>query len=672
MSKRGGYRDMNWGGAPAGAAGTATQSQQPSVKATPAADAEAGSKNNNTSSSSAGKPSNPWNRAVAPQVGGFLQQAAHQQQEQNSNNPFSRNNGGGDRQRRGGGGGFWDNGGDENNEFSRGGGRRGGRGGRGGFQHRGDDAQQQDGNDYPSHGGRGGYSEKPRGGGRGGRGGGFDGEEGGGFWGRKGAGGGRHAVRNSFRDNAEPGAEGAGLMTANDFGITPVDAEEAAVLELFAKTKMNTGINFAKYSTIPVKCVPENIVPTDSFDAMQLEDALHENIRRAGYSVPTPIQKYALPIVMRGRDLMACAQTGSGKTAGFLIPVIQDILLNGKGRLPPHLRGNHRNQALPVGLVMSPTRELALQIYDEARKFCFRTGLRTSIVYGGVDSYSQKAELSRGCDLLVATPGRLWDLYEQNTMFLACVRFVVLDEADRMLDLGFEEQIKHIMQNSDMPPTGERQTLLFSATFPTMIQTLAKNYLHNYCFVTVGRVGSTTEGITQRVELVEQEQKLGLTEALLRKNPTALTLVFVERKAAAEELMYSLTESGFTVDTIHGDRHQLDRERALQRFRAGEVTVLVATDIASRGLDIPNVAHVIQHDMPSSLDDYIHRIGRTGRAGNTGLATAFFTQGDARIATELMEILKEHKQTVPEWLPDIMMRSIQSKVKPGGRGGGGG
>ena len=466
---------------------------------------------------------------------------------------------------------------------------------------------------------------------------------------------------NSFRENRNIAEAGETMHhTTSLRGNT----EEEAVLELFQKTKMSTGINFAHYSKIPVNCVPNNIQPWTGFNNAQLPPSLLENIDRAGYITPTPIQQYALPIVLRGKDLMACAQTGSGKTAAFLVPIIADILENGKGRLPMHLRQDpHYRGALPVALVLGPTRELVLQIHDEARKFCFRTELRSVICYGGVELPPQMAELRRGADLVVATPGRLWDLYNRQTVHFACTRFVVLDEADRMLDLGFGEQIDQILKDSDMPSTGDRQTLMFSATFPLMIQTLAKNYLANYYFVTVGRVGSTTEGITQRVELVEGDRKLTLTRRLLQKDPEALTLIFVETKRAADELMISLSNDGISVATLHGDRSQREREEALRLFRSGEISVLVATDVASRGLDIPNVSHVIQYDMPSAMDDYIHRIGRTGRAGNVGLATAFFQSSDTPLANELLEILKEHNQTVPEWLPDIVMRATQQRVK---------
>ena len=471
---------------------------------------------------------------------------------------------------------------------------------------------------------------------------------------------------NSFfqrRNNA--GRAGPRNQQANN------EREDREIAELFRRTKMNTGINFADYSKIPVRCVPNNIQPIQTFADFHMSDSLSSNVERAGYQFPTPIQQYSFPIILKGKDLMACAQTGSGKTAAFLMPIISDIHEKGKGRLPVHLRDNpmYSRVAVPSALILGPTRELVSQIHDEARKFCFKSDIRPVVCYGGVDKSTQEHELRKGADIIVATPGRLWDLYSMGLMRFTSIRFVVLDEADRMLDLGFDRQIEQIMDDTDMPRTAERQTLMFSATFPTMIQTLAKNYLGSYYFVTVGRVGSTTEGITQRVEFVEPENKFRILSHLLRKDTGALKLVFVETKRTAEQLLDCLIET-FAVDALHGDRSQAEREYALQQFRDGEITVLIATDVASRGLDIPNVAHVIQYDLPKSMDDYIHRIGRTGRAGNIGVATALFAPHDAALASALLEILKEHHQSIPEWLPDMSLQSIQKKAQRGrGRSG---
>eukprot|EP00009_Paramoeba_aestuarina_P006386 CAMPEP_0201519544 /NCGR_PEP_ID=MMETSP0161_2-20130828/10068_1 /ASSEMBLY_ACC=CAM_ASM_000251 /TAXON_ID=180227 /ORGANISM="Neoparamoeba aestuarina, Strain SoJaBio B1-5/56/2" /LENGTH=483 /DNA_ID=CAMNT_0047917607 /DNA_START=123 /DNA_END=1571 /DNA_ORIENTATION=+ len=442
--------------------------------------------------------------------------------------------------------------------------------------------------------------------------------------------------------------------------------EAQAIAELFRKTKINTGINFSEYSKIPVRCVPNNIEPATSFSDFEMPEALRTNVERAGYQQPTPIQQYSYPIIFKGKDLMACAQTGSGKTCSFLIPIISDIFERGKGKLPMHMRGNpmYAGCALPVALILGPTRELISQIFDESRKFCYKTDVRSVVCYGGVDKATQERELRKGADIVVATPGRLWDLFSTRSVRFLCIRFVCLDEADRMLDMGFDQQIEQIMEDTDMPRTSERQTLMFSATFPTMIQTLAKNYLGNYYFVTVGRVGSTTEAITQRVEFVEPENKYRVLSQLLRKDAGELKLVFVETKRAAEQLRECLADV-FAVEALHGDRSQAEREMALKLFRNGDITILIATDVASRGLDIPNVQHVIQYDLPRSIDDYVHRIGRTGRAGNIGLATSLFSSGDCAIASDLLQILKEHHQNIPEWLPDVTLQAMQRRSSRG-------
>ncbi|KNH08994.1 ATP dependent RNA helicase (Dbp1) [Perkinsela sp. CCAP 1560/4] len=466
---------------------------------------------------------------------------------------------------------------------------------------------------------------------------------------------------------------GKGFGRQSNFARKPVnqEREDNEIADLFQKTRINAGINFAEYAKIPVRCVPNNIVPAASFTAFGMPDSLRSNVERAGYQQPTPIQQYSQPIIFKGNDLMACAQTGSGKTAAFLMPIISDIFEKGKGCLPIHMRGDptYASAALPVALVLGPTRELVSQIHDEARKFCYKTEVRSVVCYGGVEKSAQEHELRKGADIVVATPGRLWDLFSMRTLRFMCIRFVVLDEADRMLDLGFDKQIEQIMEDTDMPRTADRQTLMFSATFPSMIQTLAKNYLGNYYFVTVGRVGQTTEGITQRVELVEPENKFRVLNQLLRKDVGALKLVFVETKRTAEQLLDGLYDV-FNVDALHGDRSQAEREHALKMFRNGEINILVATDVASRGLDIPNVEHVIQYDLPKSMDDYIHRIGRTGRAGNIGLATALFSPSDCPMASELLQILKEHHQSIPEWLPDMTLQAMQRKSARGkGRSG---
>jgi superfamily II DNA/RNA helicase len=419
----------------------------------------------------------------------------------------------------------------------------------------------------------------------------------------------------------------------------------------------------------------------ENFKDVDLGEIINNNIILSRYTKPTPVQKYAIPIVMGKRDLMACAQTGSGKTASFLVPTLAQIYAQGpaeaKNDSGPPGRYNQRKQ-YPIALVLAPTRELASQIYDEARKFAYRSHVRPCVVYGGADIGSQMRDLARGCHLLVATPGRLVDMMERGKVGLDHIKYVVLDEADRMLDMGFEPQIRRIVEKDTMPPTGQRQTLMFSATFPKEIQVLARDFLHNYIFLAVGRVGSTSENITQKVVWVEDNDKRSfLLDLLNASGPDSLTLVFVETKKGADALEHFLYGEGYPATSIHGDRSQKEREEALRTFRSGRQPILVATAVAARGLDIPNVKHVINFDLPSDIEEYVHRIGRTGRVGNLGLATSFFNEKNKNIVRDLMDVLTEAKQEVPNWLESLAYearhsggpRRTQNKRFGGGFGG---
>ncbi|WVW80990.1 ATP-dependent RNA helicase ded1 [Kwoniella bestiolae CBS 10118] len=441
----------------------------------------------------------------------------------------------------------------------------------------------------------------------------------------------------------------------------------------------STGINFDKYADIPVEAtgtgVPE---PVTEFTNPPIDPVLLENIQFARYTTPTPVQKYSLPIVAGGRDLMACAQTGSGKTGGFLFPILSAMFTYGP-IAPPADNSygggyNNRRKAYPTALVLAPTRELVSQIHDEARKFAYRSWARPAVVYGGADIGQQIRALDRGCDLLSATPGRLVDLIERGKISLANVKYLVLDEADRMLDMGFEPQIRQIVEGEDMPGVMDRQTLMFSATFPKEIQMLARSFLKDYIFLSVGRVGSTSENITQRIEYVDDADKRSLLlDLLLAEQSGGLILVFVETKRMADSLCDFLQMQRHNATSIHGDRTQREREYALHAFRTGKAPILVATAVAARGLDIPNVTHVILYDLPTDVAEYTHRIGRTGRAGNTGTSTAFFNRQNLNISRELIDLLKEANQVVPQWLIDVSSeRSFGGYGGRGGRGRGGG
>ncbi|KAI9890017.1 MAG: DEAD-box ATP-dependent RNA helicase [Vezdaea aestivalis] len=474
-------------------------------------------------------------------------------------------------------------------------------------------------------------------------------------------------------------SRGGGDGQWRDGKHTPGPANPRVERELFGvpndPSKQQTGINFEKYDDIPVEAsgqdVPEAVT---RFANPPLDDHLLSNIELAGYKVPTPVQKYSIPIVMGGRDLMACAQTGSGKTGGFLFPILSQAFKNGPSATPAAQSGGHgygrQRKACPTSLILAPTRELVSQIYEESRKFAYRSWVRPCVVYGGAEIGGQLRQIERGCDLLVATPGRLVDLIERGRISLASIKYLVLDEADRMLDMGFEPQIRRIVEQEDMPNTQGRQTLMFSATFPRDIQMLARDFLKDYVFLSVGRVGSTSENITQKVEYVEDVDKRSVLLDILHTHGGGLTLIFVETKRMADSLSDFLINQNFPATSIHGDRTQRERERALEMFRSARCPILVATAVAARGLDIPNVTHVVNYDLPTDIDDYVHRIGRTGRAGNTGISTAFFNRGNRGVVRDLLDLLKEANQEVPSFLENIAREGSGFGGGGGGRGGG--
>ncbi|XP_056888536.1 DEAD-box helicase 3 X-linked a isoform X4 [Takifugu flavidus] len=440
----------------------------------------------------------------------------------------------------------------------------------------------------------------------------------------------------------------------------PTASNERLEQELFSAS--NTGINFEKYDDIPVEATGANSPShIDCFQDVDMGEIIMGNIELSRYTRPTPVQKYAIPIIKGKRDLMACAQTGSGKTAAFLLPVLSQIYTEGPGDALQAIKNSGqengrygRRKQFPIALVLAPTRELALQIYDEARKFAYRSRVRPCVVYGGADIGQQIRELERGCHLLVATPGRLVDMMERGKIGLDYCNYLVLDEADRMLDMGFEPQIRRIVEQDTMPPKGIRQTMMFSATFPKEIQILARDFLEDYIFLAVGRVGSTSENITQKVVWVEEVDKRSfLLDLLNATGKDSLTLVFVETKKGADSLEDFLYREGYACTSIHGDRSQRDREEALHQFRSGRCPILVATAVAARGLDISNVKHVINFDLPSDIEEYVHRIGRTGRVGNLGLATSFFNDKNSNITKDLLDLLVEAKQGIPTWLESL-------------------
>lgn len=416
------------------------------------------------------------------------------------------------------------------------------------------------------------------------------------------------------------------------------------------KSGVEMGINFDKYDYIDIRVIGENPPPhIKDFESIGLRKLLSSNIRKSGYIKPTPIQKSSIPIIMSGRDLMACAQTGSGKTAAFAIPIIDSLLKRG---IP---LGTSLTCCEPQALILSPTRELTIQIWKETVKFAYGSVLKTAVAYGGTSVVHQGGKISAGCHLLVATPGRLMDFIDRGRINFASLQFLVLDEADRMLDMGFLPNIEKIVDHNTM--SLDRQILMFSATFPDEIQLLAKRFLNNYLFVAVGAVGGACADVEQNFYEVTKGQKKDLLKEILQRENDAGTLqgtlVFVEMKKKADFIAVFLSESNFPTTSIHGDRLQRQREEALADFKSGKMFVLVATAVAARGLDIKNVSHVINYDLPKVVEEYVHRIGRTGRVGNRGRATSFFDpEDDAPLREDLIRILKQAEQPVPNCLLD--------------------
>lgn len=446
-----------------------------------------------------------------------------------------------------------------------------------------------------------------------------------------------------------------------------IPREEDPEDELFGHG-VSSGINFSKYEHIPVSVSGDDVVDkVNNFEEANLRPLLMSNLKKSSYSQPTPVQKHALPIIKQGRDLMACAQTGSGKTAAFLLPIIHNLLEAGVG-------GGQRGAEpqCPEVIIMSPTRELAIQIKDEARKFAAQSNLRAVVVYGGTSVHHQSKQVAEGCNILIATPGRLLDFVERGKISFMNVQYLVLDEADRMLDMGFKEDIDKMVRNPDMPGKGERQTLMFSATFPPEIQKMAYEFMSNYLFLVVGVVGGACTDVTQTFFQVSQYEKREKLLEIVREISDAggaiKTLVFVETKKTADFIASYMCQSEFAATSIHGDRQQREREEALQDFKMDRKPILVATAVAARGLDIKGVSQVINYDLPKQIEEYVHRIGRTGRLGNTGRSTAFYDSGtDAGLAADLVRILGDAQQEVPDWLAEEASRNPEGM---GGSGGG--
>nr|WHP53096.1 vasa [Trichopodus pectoralis] len=408
------------------------------------------------------------------------------------------------------------------------------------------------------------------------------------------------------------------------------------------------GINFDKYDEIMVDVSgtnPPQAIMT--FDEAALCETLRRNVNKSGYVKPTPVQKHGIPIITAGRDLMACAQTGSGKTAAFLLPILQRLMAEGVAA------SRFSELQEPETIIVAPTRELINQIYLEARKFSFGTCVRSVVVYGGVSTAYQIREISRGCNVLCGTPGRLLDMIGRGKIGLTKLKYLVLDEADRMLDMGFEPDMRRLVGSPGMPSKENRQTLMFSATFPEDIQRLAADFLKtDYLFLAVGVVGGACSDVEQTFVQVTKFSKRDQLLDILKTTGTERTMVFVETKRQADFIATFLCQEKVPTTSIHGDREQREREQALADFRSGKCPVLVATSVAARGLDIPDVQHVVNFDLPNNIDEYVHRIGRTGRCGKITSEFSGRLQGDSQLACFLVTILSKAQQEVPSWLEE--------------------
>jgi ATP-dependent RNA helicase RhlE len=364
-----------------------------------------------------------------------------------------------------------------------------------------------------------------------------------------------------------------------------------------------------------------------SFTDLKLSDVILRAVREAEYERATPIQTAAIPPILGGRDVLGCAQTGTGKTAAFALPTLQRLLSRGE-----------LSQRRPIrALVLAPTRELASQIAESFRAYGRYTGLRHAVVYGGVGQQPQVKALSRGVDILIATPGRLLDLMNQGFVDLSRVETLILDEADQMLDMGFIHDLKRIVARVPR----QRQTLLFSATMPEEIRRLAGQWLRDPAFVSVAPQATPAERVEQSVYFIDRGNKPHLLAHYLRDQGAERALVFTRTKHGADKLVRSLARAGVRAEAIHGNKSQNARQRALAEFKSARPPVLVATDIASRGLDIDGVSHVINFDLPMTAEIYVHRIGRTARAGASGVAVTFCDHEERGMLREIERLTRQ-------------------------------
>ena len=391
------------------------------------------------------------------------------------------------------------------------------------------------------------------------------------------------------------------------------------------------------------------------FDTLPLDAKLLRAVSDSGYTAMTPIQAKAIPLVLAGRDVMGAAQTGTGKTAAFSIPLLQKMMKHETASMSP---ARHPVRAL----VITPTRELADQVANNVKTYAKHTQLRAAVVFGGIDMKPQTLELKRGVEVLIATPGRLLDHIEAKNCVLNQVEYVVLDEADRMLDIGFLPDLQRIL--SYLPKT--RQTLLFSATFSPEIRKLATSYLQDPITVEVARANATATNVEQRFYSVAEDDKRAVVRQLIKTRALTQALVFVNSKLGAARLARSFERDGMKTAALHGDKSQDERLKSLEAFKRGEVDLLVATDVAARGLDIADLPAVFNFDVPYNAEDYVHRIGRTGRAGASGLAVTLVDRDDVRLVGDIERLIKKKIELEPFELVDDRPRRAPYRARDGG------
>lgn len=372
-----------------------------------------------------------------------------------------------------------------------------------------------------------------------------------------------------------------------------------------------------------------------TFKELQLINNIQQALAELGYESPTPIQEKAIPEVLKGQDLVACAQTGTGKTGAFAIPIINYI---------HRIVGGAKKTKKIRTLVVTPTRELAIQIAESFDAYGKYTNIKTMVIYGGVNQNTQVDQLKNGVDVLVATPGRLLDLHKQGFIDLNHIHFLVLDEADLMLDMGFINDVKKIIK---LTPEN-RQTLLFSATMPLVIRELADTFLTKPTYISLTPISSAADNVVQKVYFVEKEDKRKLLYHLINNESLENLLVFTRTKHGADKVVEALLKQNIEAAAIHGDKSQNIRQNVLERFKKHEISVLVATDVAARGIDIENLPHVVNFDLPNIPETYVHRIGRTGRAGNSGIAISFCAKDEIVYLRDIEKLIRSKAKVIKE------------------------